>query len=99
MVRHFYRISGGVWRGDDLGVLYQGVIKAGRFHCEGIQGGASDVALLKGVDQRLLIHQSSARGINEEGVGFHFGQLFYADHASSFGGHGGVQADEITATQ
>ena len=45
-----------------------------RFKRENVQAGASDMAFVQGVGQRLLVYQRSARRIDADGAAFQHGR-------------------------
>ena len=60
-----------VRRGDNLGQREQGVILAGRFLSERIQGCAFQTAALQRREKRVLVNQLSPRSVNEESARLH----------------------------
>ena len=58
-----------------------------------------DYALLERIRQRRFIHDSSARGIDKDGCGFHQPELIGADHLACLGQQRHVNADVIRFAQ
>ena len=66
-----------------------------RFVLENVQAGAGDLPLLQKPDQGFFIHHFAARGVDQEGRGFHEGEVGSPDQMLGFGAEGDVQAEEV----
>ena len=71
------------------------IVLPGGLRVEHVQGGASQPAFPQGLDQRLLVHNGSPGGVNQQGGGLHQSQKTGAHHFVCLSGEGGMEGHHV----
>lgn len=84
---------------DDLLHLDQRVVGIERLLLPGVNRGTPNLALFESLDQSLVIDDSAARLIDDDGVGLHYVELLLADKTAGILGQRAVQGDDVGLAQ
>ena len=79
--------------------LHQGVVGGRRLDARHVETGAAEAAVGQCSQQGLLVHQTAAADVDQQGTRLHQPQLPLADEVAGIGGERAVQADDVGALQ
>ena len=83
-------------RGDRaVGRAGQHVVRRRRLAAEDVEAGAGDDAAGEGVRERVLVHETAASGVDQDGGGLHRGEALGVDEAFGGGVQRAVERDDV----
>lgn len=75
------------------------MVRIGGFLGEGVEAGAGDAVLAQRREQRRLVDQPAAGGVDDDGIGLHQRQTLGIDQVAGLGRQRAVQADDVALRQ
>jgi hypothetical protein len=75
------------------------VVRRGRFDGRDIKPGARHLALVERLSERLFVHESAARRVDEKGPFLHHGKFGRADHTPAGGSERSMQRNDVALPQ
>ena len=94
-----YRRRGDVRQHDAVGEREQGVVGRNRLYGGNVQAGSRDRAICESPRQRLLIHDSASRRVDQNRLWFHPVQFPLSDEPTRLCVQADMQGDDVRAFQ
>src|SRR4029077_8646300 len=91
----FEGVAANVGRGDHIRQLEQRMIRARRFNGKHVHSRARQASVLERRDERRLINQGGARGVDQISISLHLCNLRGPEQRLGFVSYGRVQGEEI----